>query len=318
MLASAVRSYLNRFGVAPGKRAVVFATGEDGWRTVHDLAAAGVEIAAVADARDGSPSASANKQWPVLPGAVVQQANGGHQLRSVTVRHKLGGTTTIPCDLLAVANGWNPTMHLTCHVGGRPVWDDGIKAFVPGTLPPGMSVAGAAAGRLTLAEALANGAKLGAAAAAAAGFDKPLAPLPAAETPEGAATEPLWRITGGKGKAFVDLQNDVTVKDIELAAREGYGAVEHVKRYTTLGMATDQGKTANVTGLAILAEIAGCSVPEIGITTFRPPFSAVSFGAFAGHHRGEDFRPARLPPSHDWAKEQGAVFVEAGLWVRAQ
>jgi heterotetrameric sarcosine oxidase alpha subunit len=318
MLASAVRSYVNRFGVAPGKRAVVFTTGDDGWRTVKDLSAAGVDIAAVVDARDRAVARDEARPWPVLPGGVVERALGGQQLRAVTVRHKLGGTTTIPCDLLAVANGWNPTVHLTCHLGGRPVWDDGIKAFVPGTLPPGMSVAGVAAGHLTLAEALADGAKLGAEAAATEGFSAPLAPLPVAAHPESAATEPLWRVKGSKGKVFVDLQNDVTAKDIELAAHEGYGAVEHVKRYTTLGMATDQGKTANVTGLAVLAEIAGCTIPEIGTTTFRPPFSAVSFGAFAGHHRGKEFRPARLPPSHDWAKEQGAVFVEAGLWVRAQ
>ncbi len=318
MLASAVRSYVNRFGVAPGKRAVVLTTGDDGWRTVADLAAAGVEIAAVVDPRDRAPTGVEGRPWPVLPGAAVERASGGRELRAVVVRHKLGGITTIPCDLLAVANGWNPTLHLTCHLGGRPAWDDRLKAFVPGTLPPGMSVAGAAAGHLTLAEALADGAKLGAEAAGAAGFSAPLAPLPHAANPEGAATEPLWRVKGGKGKAFVDLQNDVTAKDIELAAREGYSAVEHVKRYTTLGMATDQGKTANVTGLAILAEIADCTIPEIGTTTFRPPFSAVSFGAFAGHHRGKDFRPTRLPPSHDWAKEEGAVFVEAGLWTRAQ
>ena len=194
-------------------------------------------------------------------------------MKSVSVRHRIGATTEIECDLLAVAGGWNPALHLTCHLGGKPVWNEEIQAFAPGKLPPGMSVAGAAGGHLTLAEALADGTRLGAEAARAGGFDAVPAPLPATDGKEVAATEPFWRVKEAKGKAFVDLQNDVTVKDIELAAREGFGTVEHLKRYTTLGMATDQGKTANVLGLAILADIAGRRIPEIGTTTFRPPFS---------------------------------------------
>jgi sarcosine oxidase subunit alpha len=169
-----------------------------------------------------------------------------------------------------------------------------------------------------LGEALADGARLGAEAARAAGFDAAIPALPATDGNETAAAEPFWRVKEAKGKAFVDLQNDVTVKDIELAAREGFGSVEHLKRYTTLGMATDQGKTANVLGLAILADIAGRRIPEIGTTTFRPPFSGVSFGALAGHHRGKEFRPIRRTASHEWAAANGAVFVEAGPWLRAQ
>jgi methylglutamate dehydrogenase subunit C len=318
MLASAVRSYVNRFGVAPGKRAVVFTSGDDGWSAAQDLADAGVSVEAVVDGREAAAPLEANHPWRVFRGAVVKRATGAHRLRSVTIRDKNREVSEIPCDLLAVANGWNPTLHLTCHLGGRPVWDDAIQAFVPGAAPPGMEAAGAAAGRLTLAQALADGARFGAEAAREAGFAAAMASLPVADSGEGAPVTPLWRVKGGKGKAFVDLQNDVTVKDLELAKREGYGAVEHAKRYTTLGMATDQGKTANVTGLAILAELAGRPIPEIGTTMFRPPYAPVSIGAFAGHHRGEDFRPARLPPSHAWAEEQGAVFVEAGLWLRAQ
>ena len=317
MLASGVRSYVNRFGVVPGKRAVVFTTGDDGWSAAQDLADAGVAVEAVVDARDAAAPLDAKHPWRVFPGAVVEHASGGHHLRSVTIRHKIDATSEVACDLLAIANGWNPSLHLTCHLGGRPIWDRRIRAFVPGFVPPGMSVAGAAAGHLTLAQALDDGARLGAEAAREAGFHLFTPPPPIAAA-ENVPAEPVWRVKGGKGKAFVDLQNDVTVKDIELAEREGYGAIEHLKRYTTLGMATDQGKTANVTGLAILAEIAGRTIPEIGTTIFRPPYTAVTFGAFAGHHRGQHFRPARLPPSHAWAAEQGAVFVEAGLWRRAQ
>ncbi len=316
MLASGVRTYLNRFGVAPGKRAVVFATCDDGLSTAETLAAAGVAVEAVIDTRDAPPVRT--PPWRVIPGAVVERAKGGHRLRGVTVRDASGSRVELECDLLAVANGWNPSLHLTCHLGGRPVWNDSISAFVPGTTPPGMSVGGAASGHLTLAEALADGARLGAEAAREAGFEAPLPALPEVEAGEGTAHVPLWRVRGGKGPAFVDLQNDVTVKDIELAHREGYGAVEHLKRYTTLGMATDQGKTANVNGLAIMAEITGRSIPETGTTVFRPPYGPVSLGALAGQHRGPHFRPKRLPPSHAWAEEQGAVFAETGLWLRAQ
>jgi sarcosine oxidase subunit alpha len=136
--------------------------------------------------------------------------------------------------------------------------------------------------------------------------------------PEPNALTPLWRVRAAKGKAFIDFQNDVTDKDVELAEREGFRAVELMKRYTTLGMATDQGKTANVNGLAVMAEISGVDIAKIGTTTFRPPFTPVSIGVFAGHARGKHFRPTRLTPSHDWAVEQGAAFVEAGAWLRAQ
>ena len=122
----------------------------------------------------------------------------------------------------------------------------------------------------------------------------------------------------GNEKAFVDFQNDVTASDVALAHREGFRAVEHLKRYTTLGMATDQGKTSNVAGHAMMAALCGVDIGRAGTTVFRPPYTPVAIGALAGHHRGKDFRPYRLTPSHDWAEEQGAVFVETGLWLRAQ
>lgn len=318
MLGSAVRSYVNRFGVAPGNKAVVFTTGDDGWRTARDLVAAGVAVEAVVDARPNASQMTGDHPWRVVPGGLVESVSGGCRVRGATIRQKVGGTSEIECDFLAISNGWNPALHLTCHLGGRPQWDEVSKSFVPGSLPPGMSVAGAVTGRFTLASALEDGASAGADAAREAGFCPAATQLPQADGEEGEGGEPVWRVAGGKGKAFVDLQNDVTVKDIELAKREGYGAVEHLKRYTTLGMATDQGKTANVTGLAILADISGRTIPEVGTTMFRPPYTAISFGALAGHHRGEEFRPKRLTPSHDWAAEEGAVFVEAGLWLRAQ
>jgi len=318
MQGSAVRSYLNRFGVAPGGRAVVFTASDDGWATARDLVASGVAVAAVVDPRKDGIETRAVGPWPVFLGAEVKQAKGGQQLRSVIVRDDKGGETEIACDLLAVSNGWNPTLHLTCHLGGKPVWHDALSAFVPGSVPSGMAVAGAAAGHLTLAKALLDGTRLGAVAASDLGFAAPVPPMPPVGGEETALATPLWRVQGGKGPAFIDIQNDVTTKDLELALQEGYGASEHVKRYTTLGMGTDQGKTANVTALGVLSELTGQAIPAFGTTGFRPPYTPVTWGALAGHHRGKDFRPKRLPPSHSWAEENGAVFADAGLWLRAQ
>ncbi len=171
----------------------------------------------------------------------------------------------------------------------------------PATTPRGMAVAGAARGTYDLADCLAAGARAGAEAAEAVGFQTRPATVPQVE-PQSVAVTPLWRVRGHKGKAFIDFQNDVTDKDVELAEREGFRSVEHLKRYTTLGMATDQGKTANVNGLAVMAEITERSIPQTGVTTFRPPFTPVAIGALAGHARGKEHRPTRLTPSHEWAQ----------------
>ena len=319
MLAGAVRTYVNRFGVAPGRRAVVFTTGDDGWRTVDTLIAAGIDIAAIVDPREETPQVESVPPRAILRGSVVTRALGGRHIEAVEVRDRSGHHATIDCDLLAVSNGWNPTLHLTCHLGAKPAWSDEISAFVPQSLPPGMSVGGAACGRFTTADALADGARLGEAAAREAGFDGSAPPAPLAVEPrEATGGAPVWRVPADKGKTFIDFQNDVTAGDVALARREGYEGAEHLKRYTTLGMATDQGKTANVAGLAVMAELSGRTIPGVGTTVFRPPYTPVSFGALAGHRRGKEFRPARLTPTHAWAEEQGAIFTEAGLWIRAQ
>jgi sarcosine oxidase subunit alpha len=319
MLASAMRTYLNRHAAAPGKRVAVFTCGDDGWRTAIDLVQAGVDVAALIDSRPEAPTAL-RARLPgvrIMQGSVVPTAHGRQTLGSITVR---SGTSdeTLVADALAVSGGWSPVVHLTCHLGGRPVWNETLAAFVPGALPPGMTVAGAANGAMTLARCLAEGAAAGAAAAHAAGYPTGAAPTILRADDEPCDLTPLWHVRDGTGKAFVDLQHDVTADDIALAHREGFGAAEHLKRYTTLGMATDQGKTSNLPALGIMAALTGRSLPEIGITTFRPPYTPVSIGALTGHHRGRDFRPTRRTPSHVWAEGQGAVFVETGLWLRAQ
>ncbi len=320
MLAGAVRTYVNRFGAAPGRHAVVFADNDDAFRTAADLADAGVAVQALVDSRrEPSKSAqaiaeAANARYVV--GGVIDGVRGAHGIRSVGVRDASGQTTKLDCELLAVSGGWNPTLNLTTHLNGKPVWDHALSCLIPGALPPGMAVAGSAAGKFSLASCLASGEAAGADAAKSCGFS-PSALVRPAPTEEAVPASPLWQVENSRGKAFVDFQNDVTASDVKLAAREGFRIPEHVKRYTTLGMATDQGKTSNLNGAAVLAGLTGRYIGAVGSTTFRPPYTPIAIAALAGHHRGPDFRPARLAPSHAWAKEQGAVFVETGAWMRA-
>ena len=321
MLAGAARTYLNRFAAAPGQRVAIFTAGDDGWRTAMDVQALGLEVAAVIDSRAAGMTADAaileRGGTRVFRGGHVIGVDGAHGVSAIHVRDAQGRTTTLACDALFVSGGWSPAVNLTCHLGSRPVWSDAISAFVPGPLPPGMVVAGAAAGDLTLARCLAAGAHAGRMAAAEIGRATAAeVALPRAGD-EAAGLTPLWHVAGSRGPAFVDLQNDVTAKDVGLAAREGYRSVELLKRYTTLGMATDQGKTANVNGVALLAEARGQTIAAIGTTVYRPPYTAVAIGALAGHHRGKDFRPTRRTPADAWAQAEGAVMRESGPWLRA-
>ncbi len=317
MLASAARTYLNRFAAAPGRTVAIFTTSDDGWRTAHDAQAAGLSVAAVID---GRPSPSKDLTAPIENAATrivrngqVIDTDGAKALRSITVKIFGGTRLEIPCDALFVSGGWSPVVNLTCHMGSKPVWNETLSAFLPGPLPPGMMVAGAANGDFTLHKCLLAGA---AAAAPDASHTTNLGSIPRAGD-EPASVTPLWHVKDSIGKAFVDFQNDVTTKDIELAAQEGYRSVELAKRYTTLGMATDQGKTANVNGLAILAEARQDPITKVGTTVYRPPYTPVAIGALAGHHRGKDFRATRHTPAHAWAVEQGAVMREVGPWMRA-
>jgi len=313
MLAGAVRAYVNRYGVAPGSAVAIFTNNDDGWRTATDLAARGVQISAVIDSRAKQPLAAPPGATLVMGASVVSTA-GRKALREITLSNGL----RIPVDCLAVAGGWNPNVHLTCHHRGKPVWRDDIAAFVPGgEMPPGLTAAGAANGSLTLAAAMSEGSVAAGRAVEDLGLTAVASDLPMAEDEPHEIT-PLWHVAASKGRAWLDLQNDVTVKDVKQSHLEGFRSVEHLKRYTTLGMATDQGRTANVAGLAVLAEVSGKPIPETGTTIFRPPYTPVAISAFAGRGRGRHFMPTRRTPSHKWAEEQGAVFVEAGLWLRAQ
>ncbi len=315
MLASAGQSLALRYGVAPGRRVAVFATADSGYQVARDLQAAGVRLAAVIDPRrDGE--APAGIEAPVYRHTVVTSTRGGRGLAGAQLLDKAHGRSiALDCDALLMAGGWNPTVHLTCHRGTKPVWRDDLAAFVPGETGDAFRVAGAAAGHLSTPACFASA--LEAVAAIGTELGKPVPQVTAPACPEEASeVTPLWWIKESKGKAFVDFQNDVTVTDIPLAAAEGYRSVEMMKRYTTLGMATDQGKTSGVNGLAILAEVTGRPIPEVGTTTYRPGYVPVALGALAGPHVGPEFRPVRRSPLHRWMLRQGAAMIEAGAWMR--
>ncbi|WP_209940285.1 sarcosine oxidase subunit alpha family protein [Ruegeria sp. HKCCE4148] len=314
MLAGAMREYANRWAVTPGQRVAIFTNNDEGHFVAQDLIRAGVKVVAVIDPRRDVTRIA---ECELLAGAQVTDTQGRLGLKMITVQLSDGKTRPIEVSGLGVSGGWNPNVQLTCHQRGRPQWSEELAAFVPSAdLPQGMNVAGAAAGDLTTAGALVSGCNAALTALEGLGLKASAIDLPKSND-EAVRITPLWHVPG-KGRAWLDFQNDVTVKDVRLAEQEGFRSVEHLKRYTTLGMATDQGKTANVGALAVMAEITGKSIPETGTTIFRPPYSPVSLGAWAGRSVGKEFRPTRLTPSHQWAEEQGAVFVEVGPWLRAQ
>lgn len=312
MMAGAVRSYLHRYGVTSGQRVAVFGNNDSAHRTARDLAACGVEVAALIDAR---PDAQVSGDFPVYTGAEVIDTKGHKALRQITLRTQ-SGVQRLEADCLAISGGWNPTLHLACHMNGRPEWEASRQAFVPrAQMVPGLEVIGAAAGHFSTHGALADGVKAAKDALYAIGKKEVSVDIPRAEdAPYQIA--PLWHCEGGKGRAWLDFQNDVTVKDVKLAAAENYASVEHMKRYTTQGMAPDQGKNSNVNALAVLADVTGRGIPETGTTTYRPPFTPVSIAAMGAGARGMGFAPQRFTTSHKATVEAGAPLIEAGLWYR--
>jgi methylglutamate dehydrogenase subunit C len=318
MLSSALRTYLNRYAVAAGRRAVLATNNDGAYATALDLAAAGIAVTVLDErTRPAAAETLRGAKIEVRTGARVARACGGRALEGV--EFEAGGRTErLAADVLGMSGGWSPVVHLTSHTGHKPVYHPPLDSFVPGGYARGHFGAGALTGSLTLSTALAEGREAGRAAAAHAGYSQAVEPAP---TPP-VADEPVsFQVSapppaGRRGKAFVDFQNDVTTADIALAHEEGYVSVEHLKRYTTLGMGTDQGKTSNVNAARWMAALRGVDLPAAGTTTYRPPYTPVSIGAIAGRHTGARFRPTRRSPLHDWHVANGAVMIEAGPWLR--
>ena len=309
MLASGVSGQFARYGVNPG-RVVVFSNNDSGLQAARALTAQGVEIAAYVDPRP----VAVTEDFPVYPQARVTGTRGRLGLRDVAVQHG-GGTSMIAARTLALAGGWNPTIALACHLGARPVWEPALQSFImPHDRTPGLTPAGAAAGFLSTRAALLDGRDKALTALHALDVGPPSIDVPQAEDAP-YTIAPFWAVDAG-GRAWLDFANDVTTKDVKRAAQEGFTSVEHMKRYTTQGMAPDQGKSSNVAALAVLADATGQGIAETGLTTYRPPYVPVSIAALGAGGRGEGFAPRRLLASDAKSRAMGAPMIEAGLWYR--
>jgi heterotetrameric sarcosine oxidase alpha subunit len=334
MLASASRTYANRYAVNPGKRVAVFTNNNSAYDVAIDLSTRDCDITII-DIRREIDSGLIRSAWEagieLHQGYAVSRANGGKCVRSIDVMEldyeqlrpsKL--SFTLPCDALLVSGGWSPVLHLLSQRGSKLAYDERRSMFVAGSVPEGFHLAGAAALDLSLSDCASGGERAGHAASQACEFVPRTGgrtPLPDMPNVEGDLdTAPLWEVPHALGskpaKKFVDFQNDVKSEDISLAYREGYDSVELLKRYTTLGMATDQGKTANLNALAILAAKHGLNIKEVGTTTFRPPYRPITIGALAGQQTNQHFMPTRRSPMHHWHENNGAVFTQTNLWVR--
>jgi sarcosine oxidase subunit alpha len=330
MMAEAARIYANRFGVKPGDRAVIFTACDSAYRAALDLKAAGVTIAAIADLR-----AAPGGLWidraraagiDVRAATAVTGTSGRLRIDSVGLAKvgadgRPGASETIACDLLLMSGGFTPSVHLFSQSRGKLVYDEALQAYLPGTSVERERSVGACRGISDLVTVLNDGVMGGVSAAQAAGFADAAGRTFAVHA-DSVGTDGFIGATphGGhpsKTRAWIDFQNDVTAKDVKLAIREGFRSIEHVKRYTTTGMATDQGKTSNMNALGLVSETLQIPVPQVGLTTFRPPYTPTTFGIFAGQSRGDLFDPLRQTPIHEWAVAQGAVFEDVSLWKRA-
>jgi len=335
MLASAVRDYVVNWGVAPGARTVVVTNNDDAYRTALALADAGLTVPCIVDARPEAngplPQEARARGLRVMTNTGIAGVTGLRGVVGVQLCRQDGAGEVVEdviCDAVAMSGGWSPVVHLWSHCGGKLTWDAERAFFRPDPDRPPTNqhgkgfvlCVGAADGALQAGDTMQNASKTARKALAALALQSD-APVPEATAAEEAPLLPVWimpRHAGPKKRAkmWLDFQNDVKVSDVQLAAREGYESVEHTKRYTTLGMATDQGKLSNINGLAVLAQALDEDIPRVGTTTFRPPYTPISMGAIAGEARGEIFQPLRRTPLHDWHEANGAAWEPVGHWRR--
>lgn len=332
MLAGAVSTYINRYGVVPGSELVLMTTNDHGYNAAFDWHDAGRRVAAIVDTRNNVTCAALEQAKQrgirVITGSAVIEAKGSKRVVGALVAainsdgtQVTGQAEEIGCDTIASSGGYSPVIHLSCHNGVRPIWKDELIGFIPGESHEKRLNAGGIGGSFDLASCLAEGLAMGAKAATESGFAAVEIAAPSVETVEQAQAMALFHVphtkpTSRAPKQFVDLQNDVTAAGIELATREGYESIEHVKRYTAMGFGTDQGKLGNINGMAIAAKSLNQSIPETGTTVFRPNYTPITFGAIVGRHCRELFDPKRYTAMHKWHLENGALFEDVGQWKR--
>jgi sarcosine oxidase subunit alpha len=328
MLAGSAQTYLNRYGVRVGDKAVIVTSHDSAWYAAFDLADAGTTIAAIVDTRaepNADLIAEATKRGiRIMAGHTVTGTEGRLRVKSVRVNpvngSSVGAAEVIGCDCLLMSGGWTPSLHLFSHTKGTLAWDEERQTFLPDHKAEECEIAGAGRGLWGIETVLNDGAGMGAAAVKSLGKKPKAATYAVAYDRPGTGVshkELPTDLDPGKARAFVDYQNDVTAKDLRLAVREGMRSIEHVKRYTTNGMATDQGKMSNINGLNIASDALGVPQPKVGLTTFRPPYTPTTFGAFCGYHKGSHFEVTRKTPIDSWAEENGAAYEPVSLWRRA-
>ncbi len=335
MLSSALATYVNRYGVVPGKRLVLFTSNDGAYQTAIDWHKAGRQVVSIvdsrADASGDAVAAATSLGIKVLKGHAVTEVIGSRRVKAVKIAPinadataVTGSEKKIPCDVVASSGGWSPVVHLSSHTGAKPVWNEDVVGFVPGQSEASYLSTGSCKGLFDLRACLQDGAEAGLKAAGAAGLSTDgveLSASPELEEPTTQAQQALFLAPHKKPvsrapKQFVDYQLDVTAASIELAAREGYRSVEHTKRYTAMGFGTDQGKLGNINGLAILANTLGQSIAETGTTVFRPSYTPTTYGAIAGRDIGELLDPVRCTAAHRWHEAHGAEWENVGQWKR--
>ncbi|MDC0610154.1 sarcosine oxidase subunit alpha [Vibrio sp.] len=332
MLASAVSTYINRYGVVPGEQLVLMTTNDDAYQTALDWFNAGREVVAIVDTRKEANGElvelAKSRGIKVYKGSAVIDVKGSKRVSGAVIASidskgdkVTGNVRTLKCDTIASSGGWSPVVHLSCHTGSRPVWDDKAIGFVPGQTIQRQLTAGSINGLQTLEDVLKQGFEIGQKASQLLGYSATDVVCPKVNTRK--ITEPMalfhipyTKPTSRAPKQFVDYQNDVTAAGIELATQEGFESIEHVKRYTAMGFGTDQGKLGNINGMAITAKKLGQTIPETGTTIFRPNYTPVTFGAIAGRNCNDLFDPTRYTAIHSWHDEHGAVFEDVGQWKR--
>ncbi|MEM9585402.1 MAG: sarcosine oxidase subunit alpha family protein, partial [Pseudomonadota bacterium] len=337
MLAASLRDYVINYGVSAGDRTVVVTNNDDAYRTALVLAEAGLNVPMVIDARpEGGGAlmdACKEKGIRVETGKAIAKVKGGKRVQGIVLCSQAGEggmLEEVACDAVAMSGGWSPVVNLWSHCGGKLTWDEHTACFRPDHARPPqgasgegfVTVAGSADGEQTTGDCLSNALKRTNEVIKALGGSPKRTAAPKAEAEPMTPMAAIWKMPQGAGyelrsKMWLDYQNDVKVSDVQLAAQEGFESVEHTKRYTTLGMATDQGKLSNINGLAILADSLNAEIPQVGTTTFRPPYHPISLGAIAGEASREIFQPIDKTPLHEWGEENGAYWEPVGHWRRA-
>jgi len=328
MLSSAAKEYLKVYGVLVGKKPLVFTNNDSGYETAIEFKKHGVDPI-VLDSRSNPQSEiideAKNLGINIKNSYVVVAAQGYKKVKSADVatisedKKTLGKIENIICDCICVSGFWTPTIHLASQSGNKTKFNEEIDAFVPGVSKQNETTLGAANGVFTLEETLKTSFDKGKELSKKITEKDNEVSIPNVVEKKYSKHDKFWCVPLPKGKSykrFLDFQNDVAVSDVEIALREGYRSIEHVKRYTTLGMATDQGKTSNLNGLQLVSEIENKVVPSVGHTTFRPPYTPISIGAIVGREVGKHSKPTRKSPIHNWHEEHNAVFVDAGVWLR--